>query len=231
MLSSPPRVPRRTLAWGGAGIIVASVLPLAWQVLHVVPMAARLWLNYAWEPISGAVCAAVLVAAYAVLAVGVGRESGIVGTSWVGKTLLILTPALGLAVDLLNFAPLSPMTYLPASAYDGTGQVDQHALMTVLWVLEGVAYLGHAALIAASVFVIRAGAVRGAARWGLAVLAVANVVLDLAWSGVLGSGPQLIPLLSWGAIALALIQLVIGVLFVLQARVATVSPRLTLVAE
>ncbi|GAA4168618.1 hypothetical protein [Gryllotalpicola koreensis] len=229
MLSTPPRSPRLTLAWGGAGIVVATLLPLAWQAIHVFPPAGRAWLNYAWQPIGTTASSAVLVAAFAVLAVGIGKESGIAGDLLAGKIALIMFPSAVLAGDLLNLAPLSPMTYLPASAYDGTGQPDQHLLNIVVWGLEGVVYLGHVALVVASVFVIHAGVLRGAARWGLAALALANVLADLLWQGLLGTGPEIIPILSWGSVALPMIQLAVGVLIVLQARVATVSPRLGVV--
>lgn len=226
MLTSLPRVPRLTLAWGGAGVIVATVLPLTWQVFHRIPPTGWERLNWAWEPFSTTASAAVLLAAFIVLAVGVGRERGIAGASTIGKVSLIGFAAVGLAVNLYNYVPpdslLSPTRYLTGSDYDGVSQVDQQTLTRVIWILEGVVYLGHAALVVASVFVVRARVLRGAARWGLAALALATVLVDLLWHAAFSAALS-IDLLSWAQIAVPLIQLLVGVVFLLQARVKHVS--------
>jgi hypothetical protein len=231
MLSTPPRSPRLTLAWGGGGTILATLLPFAWQSIQVIPPAvARL--NYAWEPIAIAASAAVLVAACVVLAVGIGSESGIAGGSLTGKIALIAFAVVGLAVNLYNFVPpdsfLSPVAYLPDSAHDGTGQISQQVLVRAFLIIQGFAVLGHVALAVASVFVIRARVLHGAARWGLAALAVAELAMDALWRGLLGLETP-VAVLSWGPIAVLAIQLVVGVLFVAQARVATAAPSLRVV--
>jgi hypothetical protein len=234
-LQAPPQpshAPRLALAWGGGGIIVAAVMPLLWQVLGVYPPAGGAWLNWAWQPIAETASAVVLLAAFIVLAVGIGRETGIAGPSRVGQVALIAFAAVTLAVALYGFIPpdsfLSPMATLPDAAYDGTGQIDQQALVRAFWALQGFAYLGHAALVVASVFVIRARMLRGAARWGLSALALANILMDVVWRGTLGLELSL-PILTWGALAIPLIQLTVGVLFVRQARVAAATPRLGVV--
>jgi hypothetical protein len=232
-LQAPPRpahASRLTLAWGGGGIIVATVMPLLWQAFGAFPTAGGAWLNWAWEPIANTASAAVLLAAFIVLAVGVGHETGIAGPSRVGQVALIAFAVVALAVALYSFVPpdsfLSPMAALPTGASDGTGQEDQAALARAFWVLLGVAYLEHAALAAASVFVVRARVLHGAARWGLVALALANIAMDVIWRGTLGVGPSM-PMLTWGSIAVPLIQLITGVLFVVQARVASAAPHLT----
>ncbi|AYG03378.1 hypothetical protein [Gryllotalpicola protaetiae] len=226
MLSTPPRVPRLTLLWGGAGIVAATVVPLAWQVFHLVPPTGWERLNWAWESFSTTASAAVLLAAFTVLAVGVRRESGIAGSSIAGNVALIGFAVVGLAVNLYNYVPpdsfLSPMRHLTNSDYSGVSVADQQTLARAIWILEGVVYLGHAALVVASVFVIRAHVLRGAARWGLAALALATVVVDLLWHAAFG--PELsIRLLSQAQVVVPLIQLLVGVVFLLQARSTRVS--------
>jgi hypothetical protein len=204
-------------------------MPLLWQVFGVFPTAGGAWLNWAWEPIANTASAAVLLAAFIVLAVGVGQETGIAGRSLVGQVALIVFAAVALAIALYGFIPpdsfLSPMATLPSTAYDGTGQADQAGLAGAFWVLLGVAYLEHAALAVASVFVVRARVLHGAARWGLVALALANIAMDVIWRGMLGLGPSM-PMLTWGTVAVPLIQLITGVLFVVQARAANATPRL-----
>jgi hypothetical protein len=198
-------------------------------VLGVFPPAGGSWLNWAWEPITNTASAVVLLAALSVLALGTRKEPGIAGASLAGKISLIATAVVALAIALYGFVPagsfLSPMATLPSGAYDGTGQADQAALERAFWILLGVAYLGHAALAAASVFVVRACVLHGAARWGLVALALANIAMDVTWRGTLGLGPS-IAILTWGSIAVPVIQLVAGVLFVVQARVPSTTPHL-----
>ena len=215
MLSTPPRVPRLTLLWGGAGIVVATALPLLWEATISLG-GALLWRpSYAWPQVALALSAVVLLGAFIVLSVGIGTESGIVGASRVGKFSLIAFPAATVVAYALDFSSLSLLSHLPRSVYDGTGQPDQHVLITVTRAYQGIAFLGVIGLVVGSIFVARAGIVRGVVRWGLLALALVTIVVDVAQQ------TPAIPalwLFRWGALAVPLIQLAVGVLFIVQAR-------------
>jgi hypothetical protein len=157
---------RLTLLVGGAGIALATLVPLVARAVFIFPVPYDLsWLNRSWQPLPAQLSAGVLVVACVVLAVGIRRESGIAGTSIIGKLALILFAVANLAMTIVSAGPLPTLGTSPSVL----------ALITAeSWTCTLVELF---ALIIASIVVFRAGVIRGVARWGLVVLAI---ILSLA---------------------------------------------------
>ncbi|GAB3578063.1 hypothetical protein GCM10027406_13650 [Leifsonia lichenia] len=208
-MESPAHHPsRRTLLVGGAGIVLGTVIPLITQALFLMQLPGTSWLSAVETPVLGTWSAVILIVAFVVLAVGIGGEPGIAGRSVVGRAALIVFGAASLATaGYSTWAALSVETSAGLVTLVGVLEVS----LTALWL---------AALIVGSIFVVRAGVVRGVARWGLAVLA-ALTVLDLLASRI--PLPAAVGVWIWGFVALRAVQLLIGVLFIVQAL--AVAPR------
>ncbi|MFJ8893731.1 hypothetical protein ACIRCZ_04040 [Leifsonia sp. NPDC102414] len=197
---------RRTLLVGGTGIVLGSVIPLITQALFLVQLPGTSWL-YVFEdtPLLGTLSAVILIAALVVLAVGIGGEPGIAGPSVAGRAALIVFGVASIATS--GYSTMAAMTPEAGPVLAMLVAVVNLSL-TALWV---------ASLIVAAVFVARAGVVRGVARWGLLVLA-ALTVLDLLASRI--PSDAAIGVWIWGFVALRAVQLLIGVLYVVQALTA-----------
>jgi hypothetical protein len=148
------------------------------------------------------VAAAVFLGAVIVLAFGVRTESGIVGTSILGKVALILC-------GLATFA-MAALSTIPAPTLDSPSDV------TELYVTAGqfAPIVADLALIVASAVVIRANVVSGVARWSLPTLAI-WLALELLLARV--------PFAGWvvaaaGVYTFLALQILAGALFVLQAQ-------------
>lgn len=204
---------RSTLLWGGAGIVVASILSLAPRVsLFLLPSS---WGYYRWESYLGMSSTVVLVVALAILAVGLRHEPGIAGASLVGKVALIVFPVTGLALYAIS---LVPMATLSETDYTGTANPSPGILARVAGASWSIEVLGPVALIVASVVVFRAGVVHGVARWGLPALAVVTAAAQAAAQTALF---DIGDVWQWCLAAATLIQLVTGVLYLVQAQTAT----------
>ncbi len=191
---------RLTLLVGGAALILATVIPLVGRIVLVWPQPlSSSWLYFWWQPIPERAPAALFVIAFAVLALGVGRERGIAGGSAVGKVALILYPVAYSALFLTESTPL-------------TTETSRATLTLVSVLIWSSSLLWLAALIVASIVVYRAGVVLGMARWGLIVLAVATAAM-LTLSHI--PNPTLAEIDFWTYPVVLLIQLATGSLYLL----------------
>ncbi len=212
---------RLTLSVGGSAIVLATVVPLVARTVFLFPVPYDLsWLNDSWQPFPGLLSAMVLVVAFTILALGVRKESGIAGASVVGKISLIVFSVSGLALSWIAFVP---MPVLSEGDYIGTTRPSQDPLALLDVATWSIPVVGLAALIVASVVVFRAGVIHGVARWGLIVLAV-TTALTLGLSHVPDRGAGEIWL--WGTSALPLIQMLIGVAYLVHGRTAALRDRL-----
>ena len=217
MHMSPGSSSRLTLSWGGSGIVLATLVPLVAETVGRFPVPYDFsWLNQFGNPFITQLSAAVLAVAITILAVGIGKESGIVGASIIGKLSLILFAIAGLAQSVIAPATLAPLGTSP----------NVLALLAVGF--ESSWVLGLAALIVASIVVLRAGVIRGVARWGLIVLAIATAVTTaVGLVPTVGAGE----IASWGYHVELLLQLAIGVLYLQHGRTAELKHRLQVVHE
>lgn len=214
---SPGSSSRLTLSLGGSGIVLATLAPLVAETVEVFPVPYDLsWLNQSWQPLFVQLSAGVLLVAFTILAVGIGKESGIAGASIIGKFSLILFPVAGFALSVI----------VPASGFPlGTSRT-----VLALWGvgLMSIFLLGLASLIVASIVVFRAGVIRGVARWGLIVLAI-ETAATTAVSVV--RSVEAAEVWYWGRAVGVLLQLVIGVLYLYHGRTAALKQRLEVVHE
>jgi hypothetical protein len=190
-----------TVVAGGVGIVLASIVPVVARAVFLFPVPYPLsWLNDSWWPFFAPTSAAILVVACAILAVGLRGEPAITGPRVVARVALVLFALASLAGSLLSFVP-RPV---------GTTATELWLLGIGTWVLLGV---GTVALIVAAIAVARVGVVRGVARWGLVALAALTVVyLVLGRFAPAGWGGAWI----WISTAALVVQLLIGVVYVLQ---------------
>ena len=200
---------RLTLLVGGAALILATVIPLLGGILIAGPRPIPSWLSFSWQPLPELASVALFVIAFAILALGVGREPGIAGRSIVGKVALILFSVAQLA-EFLGMLALPP-----------AGSKDTSTLLPVL--IGSSSLLSLVALIAASIVVYRAGIILGLARWGLIALALATAAI-LTLSAI--PNLALVDIASWAYQVPQLVQLAIGSLYVLGGS-ADRSRRLT----
>ncbi len=221
---------RLTLLLGGSAIILATIVPLVARTVFMFPVPYALsWLNDSWKPLPGLLSAVVLVVAFIVLAMGIRQEAGIAGASIIGKVSLIVFPLSGLALTAVAFVPLPVLTEnLPVlSVGDYTGVTSSssssNALVLVNVTNWSIPVLGLVALIVASIIVFRAGVVHGIARWGLIVLSIA-IAMTLGLSHVPSRGAGEIWL--WSMSAMPLIQLLIGVAYLVHGQTAVLRARL-----
>ena len=197
---------RRTLLVGGAGVALGTLVPLITLALFPVQLPGTSWFYVFSERRSlGTLSAVILILSMVVLAVGIGGEQGIAGRSVVGRAALIVFGVASFTTaGYSSTVAMGPDTSPGLAALVG---VLQFAL-TALWV---------AALIVAAVAVSSAGVVHGVARWGLLVLA-AVTVLDLLASRI--PSQDAMQVWIWGLVAMRAVQLVVGVLFLLQGLTA-----------
>ena len=122
MTSEPASASRATLTWGGGGLVLATVVPIVAELAFLFPPPGTSWLYSAETPVAETASAVLLVSAFVVLAFGVRGERGIVGSSRVGRTALVLfaltsivsagyVPA-NLTVVAVNSAALAVMSIL-----------------------------------------------------------------------------------------------------------------------
>ena len=218
MHMSPGVSSRSTLSFGGAGIILATLIPLVAEAVGLFPVPYDFsWLNQFGQPSFAQLCAGVLVVAFTILAMGIRKEPGIAGASVIGKLSLILFAVAGLAVRVIVPASIAPI-----------GTISPNVLTVLSAVLLCTWLLGLAALIVASIVVFRAGVVRGVARWGLIVLAIATAI-----TFALGLVPSVeVAEVTWWTYAVALlIQLLTGVLYVLHGQTAVLKHQLQVIHE
>lgn len=191
---------RLTLTWGGAGVALASLFPLLSNVGLVFPGVDVSWF-YTNTPLIGGLSGVVLLAAFAVLAVGVRGEAGIAGPSVVGKTALIV------------FA----MVHATSTGYFvwPTPNGDADAIVLSMWtaLVWGSVLVSLIALMVAAAVVFRAGVVGGAARWALPAFALMTVVALVA-----GLVVAFAPIWIGALVASQLLQLVTGVLYIVEGR-------------
>ncbi len=194
------RAPTLTLTWGGAGLAFAAVFPLLSNAALLFPFIDISWM-YANYSVVGGLSAIALIAACIVLAVGLRGETGIAGTSLLGKLALIL---FGVTHTLSAgyFAWPAPGAGTPPP-------------ILVVWssLVWGIDVLSMVALAVAAIVVFRAGVLRGLAHWGLLAYAVTTVV-----ALVVSTLPVLVLVPVWlGAlIASQAILLGTGVLYVVE---------------
>jgi hypothetical protein len=205
---------RLTLTLGGVGIILATIVPVVSEIIFIFPLSdGASWLYFLWRPVYPALAAALLVVAFIVLAFGVGRESGIAGRSIIGRVALILFPTARLVAALINTGSM-PELGAPNS---------QIVLLTVeMWGCQLVFLAG---LIVAAVMVAKAGIARGLGRWGLVALAVVEVVATTMDRFVLRA---LEPVAFWLLPVALVIQLAIGVVFLVSAQTGVATERRSL---
>ena len=201
MTSEPTSTSRTTLTWGGAGLVLATVVPIVAELAFLFPPPGTSWLYSVETPFAGTASAAVLVIAFVVLAFGVRGEQGITGSSRVGRTALVLF-ALTSIVSAGYVAVNMTAVGVNSSVL---------ALVSILfWTLEIVRVVS---LIVAAIVVFRAGVVTGPVRWGLPVVA-------LVLAGVMVVSriplPALLDVWLWGLVAIPLGLLLTGVLFLVQ---------------
>jgi hypothetical protein len=201
-----------TLLLGGIGIVIATLNPLVGRAVFMFPVSnAFSWLNQSWQALPQQLSAGVLVVALTILAIGIGKESGIPGTSVIGKLSLMI---IGVAALALSFIDTGPMPTL------GTNPTVL-AFLTIGWVTGGILEL--AALTVASIVVFRAGVVRGIARWGLLALAITlTVTLALGHVPIREVGEVDV----WGYPVALVIQLFVGLSYALSGRTAGLRNRL-----
>jgi hypothetical protein len=154
---------RLTLRVGGAALMLATVIPLLGGMLIAGPRPIPSWLSFSWQPLPELASVVLLVVAFAILALGVGREPGIAGRSIVGKVALVLFPVASLT-EFLGMWSIPP-----------AGSNDTSALLSML--IGSSSLLSLVALIVASIVVSRAGIIPGLARGGLIVLALATAAI------------------------------------------------------
>ncbi|MBO1740170.1 hypothetical protein [Leifsonia sp. TF02-11] len=203
--NTPDRSSRWTLTWGGAAVALATVFPLLSSAGFVFPSIDVSWM-YSAQPVLGGISAVLLIAGFIVLAVGLGGETGIAGSSVVGKSALIL----------FGVTHVASTGYLPVSAPGiGAGREVLAVWATLIW---GLVLLSLVALAVAAVVVFRAGVVRGLARWSLAALGVTTVLALLA-----SQVPSLDFITIWidALILSQVLQLATGVLFIVEGQRAS----------
>lgn len=189
---------RVTLLVGGAALILATATPLLGGILIAGPRPIPSWLSFSWQPLPELASGVLLVIAFAILALGVGREPGIAGRSIVGKVALILFPVAYLT-EFLGMWSLPPATSKDTSTL----------LPMLIW---SSSLLSLAALIAASIVVYRAGIILGLARGGLIALALTTAAI-LTLSEI--PNPALDDIASWAYQVPQLVQLATGSLYIL----------------
>ena len=212
METSPVDSSRSTLAWGGSGIVLATLPLLISQAVFLFPITDISWMSNLEQPLLTGLSGCILVVSFVILAVGLRGEPGIASTSVVGKTALILFGVFTVVTG--GYFVLPGLT------------VDASPAMLAFWSIGiwSIIILRLAALVVASIVTFRAGVLSGAARWGLPVLALTTTLALVA---------DRIPLVlisqGWGTLWLWLlvisqaVQLVTGVLYVVRA--ATVPRR------
>lgn len=207
-----PVRPRLTTLWGGAGIVVASLLSLLAFFRFSFPLTHDYFLVFS-APIPAAVSAVILLVAIGILAFGIPGESGIVGHSVVGK------------VALLVFGIRDPVRLLVSSLSKGRS-ID--AIVAVGRFEFAFEFVVLAAIVVAAVVVVRADVLHGFARWALVPVAVCDVIImGLSFIPVLA----LVPVAN-GVGLLRLVSLVaLGIGYLLEGRSAAIRHRLQIINE
>jgi hypothetical protein len=193
------RPSRRTLTFGGAALVLASIGPLVSLLVFVFPPPGESWLYAFAQPIFAQACTAILVVATVILAVGLPGEDGIVRSSVIGRVALIAYGVVNLASALLN----------------GSLPTDPGSLWVLPIVNSSLSAVAFIALVVAAAAVVRAGVVRGAGRWGLVAVAIASFVqLATIQTSIGPSDTIMISAVFAGCV----IQLATGVLYIVAGR-------------
>lgn len=200
-MSEPASASRATLTWGGACLILATVVPIVAELALLFPPPGTSWLYSAETPVAATASAAVLVIAFVVLAFGVRGERGIAGPSRAGRGALVL-----FALTSIVSAGYVGMNLTVVAVSSGA-----LAVMSILsWALQIARVV---ALIVAAVLVFRAGVVTGPARWALPIVALVLVAVMMV-SRI--PFPAVVDVWLWGLVAIPLGLLLAGVLFLVQ---------------
>lgn len=201
MTSRPAGVSRATLLWGGAALAVSAVVPTLGQAFFLLPPPGTSWLYTLESPFFGTASAALLLIAYVLLAFGVRGEPGLVGASRSARTVFVV---LALTTTLTA-------GYVPLPAVTIGVSTPVLALAGILFALFAIVHV--LALTVVAVLVFRAGVVTGLARWAFPVLAVLTILVMVASRIPL---PAAIGVWGTGLVAIPLVMLLTGVLFLVQ---------------
>ncbi|MEY9951457.1 hypothetical protein [Leifsonia sp. EB34] len=201
MTGQPMGASRVTLTWGGAALVLATVVPSVAELVWVFPPPGTSWLYVADTPGLGAASAVVLIIAFVVLAFGVRGEGGIAGSSRVGRAALVV------------FALTSVMSFGYVSMNLTVVAVNEGQMAVASILLWARALVHVVALVVAALAVFRAGVLTGPDRWALPILAVL-LIGTLVLSRIplpVATGASI-----WGLVAFQLGLLLTGVLFFVQ---------------
>lgn len=228
MERSSGRGPGLTLMFGGSGIVLGSLEPLWSRLILIVPPEESSWLSTTWPPeLLETLSAAVLSIGFVILAIGIGREPGIAGSSILGRASLIVFAVCSFVPSLFAFAPMRAL-----SAIDyAVEPLARTSSLTVTDAVEtSLTVVGLAALVVASILVVRASVLHGVARWGLLVLAAVCVVTLIAQRTPI-QATVMIEIARWGLISTPVIQLVLGALYIAQGQKMTARAPVRVLAE
>jgi hypothetical protein len=207
--------PQRTTAIAGACVTVAAIVTAA-AVLDVGIPVTETFTFWLIGPFWNLLSAVLLAAAWVVLALGVGGEIGIVGTSRLGAAALIVWGARDVVVDLLGLLPWDPEA-------PGWG-----AMVIVQVALQ---LLGAAGAVAAAVVVARTRVLTGWLRRLLAPVAVVEVLeVALSWLPVTDVGAT-VAFAWWLQVLLVVLLLAFGIGLLLHGRSEAVRHRAQLIKD
>ena len=194
-----------TLSLGGLTLLLATVVPLIARLVFIFPLPlSSSWLYFSWQPLAGLLSAGAFVIAFAILAFGIRKEPGIAGASILGKVSIVL----------FSVAFQAQIVVLSTSIPLGTSKNVLTLITVAVW---SSSLLSLAALIVSSIVVFRASVILGIARWGLIVLAIATVAMNL-----LGRipNPAFGPIAIWLSSIVLVVQPAIGLLYMLSGLTA-----------
>ncbi len=189
--------PRITTVAGGLGLSVGGGIGLI--LVSAAPGSSELPIPFNWGlSVIGGLFA---LAGAVILAFGLPREPGIVGTSPIGKSALIVFGARNLVFLIDGAIPFGPDV--------SPGAIYLNSALSVLFAI--------AALVAAA-FVARAKAVSGLARWVLALVAVSYAVITALTLFSMVEIAQFLAAVRVD-IVLPVLFIVVGVVFLFQGRI------------
>ncbi|NEM91656.1 hypothetical protein [Galbitalea soli] len=198
----------RTTLLGGALLAVAGLIALLGSARVTLPDSAIPFGSI----IPATIADIVLLAAFITLAVGVRGETGIVGTSTVGRVALILFGCGYLLFGLFSLLPLSPGSGAALAA---------GIVLQVLIVAAGLV---------AGVIALRAGVVNGAARWILLAVVVGNALWSIP--AFIPDAALALSLAVWKAeLVMPVGFVILGVSLAVHGRSAAIRHRLHAINE
>jgi hypothetical protein len=190
-----------TLSLGGLALLLATVVPLIARLVFIFPQSlSSSWLYFSWQPLAELLSAGAFVIAFAILAFGIRHEPGIAGASILGKVSIVL----------FSVASQAQILILSISIPLGTSKNVLTIITMAVWSSN---LLSLATLIVSSIVVLRARVILGVARWGLIVLAIATVAMNVL---VRIPNPAFGPVSIWLYPVVLVVQLAIGVCYMLS---------------